>query len=99
MNRLFLLCAIGWLTFIFPLAGVAQSYERLWKNVEESRKKDLPQTLIAQVNQIYEKARKEKNTPQMAGQFAEGTSVYGRLGHEGERPFAESRTDVPYGIL
>ena len=65
MNRLFLLCAIGWLTFIFPLAGVAQSYERLWKNVEESRKKDLPQTLIAQVNQIYEKARKEKNTPQM----------------------------------
>ena len=57
MNRLFLLCAIGWLTFIFPLAGVAQSYERLWKNVEESRKKDLPQTLIAQVNQIYEKAR------------------------------------------
>lgn len=65
MNRLFLLCAIVWLTFIFPLAGVAQSYERLWKNVEESRKKDLPQTLIAQVNQIYEKARKEKNTPQM----------------------------------
>ena len=65
MNRLFLLCAIGWLTFIFPLAGVAQNYERLWKNVEESRKKDLPQTLIAQVNQIYEKARKEKNTPQM----------------------------------
>jgi len=65
MDRLFLLCAIGWLTFIFPLAGVAQSYERLWKDVEESRKKDLPQTLIAQVNQIYEKARKEKNTPQM----------------------------------
>ena len=65
MNRLFLLCAIGWLTFVFPLAGVAQSYERLWKNVEETREKDLPQTLISQVNQIYEKAMKEKNTPQL----------------------------------
>ena len=38
---------------------------RLWKEVEETRKKDLPQTLISQVNQIYEKARKEKNAPQM----------------------------------
>lgn len=50
---------------MFPLAGIAQSYDRLWKEVEETRKKDLPQTLISQVNQIYEKARKEKNAPQM----------------------------------
>lgn len=65
MNRLFLICATGLLAFMFPLAGIAQSYDRLWKEVEETRKKDLPQTLISQVNQIYEKARKEKNAPQM----------------------------------
>ena len=65
MNRLFLICATGLLAFMFPLVGIAQSYDRLWKEVEETRKKDLPQTLISQVNQIYEKARKEKNAPQM----------------------------------
>ena len=65
MNRLFLICATGLLAFMFPLAGLAQSYDRLWKEVEETRKKDLPQTLISQINQIYEKARKEKNAPQM----------------------------------
>lgn len=65
MNRLFLICATGLLAFMFPLTGIAQSYDRLWKEVEETRKKDLPQTLISQVNQIYEKARKEKNAPQM----------------------------------
>lgn len=65
MNRLFLICATGLLAFMFPLAGLTQSYDRLWKEVEETRKKDLPQTLISQVNQIYEKARKEKNAPQM----------------------------------
>lgn len=65
MNRVFLLSAVWLLALLFPVGGAAQSYERLWKNVEESRKKDLPQTLISQVNQIYEKARKEKNTPQL----------------------------------
>ena len=65
MNRLFLICATGLLAFMFPLAGLAQSYDRLWKEVEETRKKDLPQTLISQINQIYEKARKEKNALQM----------------------------------
>ena len=47
MNRLFLICATGLLAFMFPLAGLAQSYDRLWKEVEETRKKDLPQTLIS----------------------------------------------------
>ena len=76
MNRLFLICATGLLAFMFPLAGIAQSYDRLWKEVEETRKKDLPQTLISQVNQIYEKARKEKNAPQMlkSVSFAGGMS-------------------------
>ena len=65
MNRLFLLSAVWLWALLTPLVGVAQSYDRLWKEVEESRKKDLPKTLISQVNQIYEKARKEKNTPQL----------------------------------
>ena len=49
MNRLFLICATGLLAFMFPLAGIAQSYDRLWKEVEETRKKDLPQTLISHI--------------------------------------------------
>ena len=65
MNRLFLLCAIGLIAFIYPMKGVAQSYDHLWKEVEKTRKKDLPKTLMLQVNQIYEKAKKERNAPQM----------------------------------
>ena len=60
MNRLFLICATGLLAFMFPLAGIAQSYDRLWKEVEETRKKDLPQTLISQVNQIYERQERRR---------------------------------------
>lgn len=65
MNRICWLGAVWLLAFLFPLGGMAQSYDRLWKEVEESRKKDLPKTLISQVNQIYEKAREEKNIPQL----------------------------------
>ena len=32
---------------LFPLLGVAQSYDQLWKEVEMYQKKDLPKSVIA----------------------------------------------------
>lgn len=43
----------------------AQSYDKLWKQVEEAQQKDLPQTVVGLTDQIFCKARKEKRSPQM----------------------------------
>lgn len=43
----------------------AQSYDKLWKQVEQAQKKSLPQTVIKLTGEIYQKAEKEKNAPQM----------------------------------
>lgn len=43
----------------------AQSYDKLWKQVEQAQKKSLPQTVIKLADEIYRKAEKEKNAPQM----------------------------------
>ena len=43
----------------------AQSYDKLWKQVEQAQKKSLPQTVIKLTGEIYRKAEKEKNAPQM----------------------------------
>ena len=39
----------------------AQSYDDLWKELQEAEKKSLPQTAIKVADRIYEKALKEKN--------------------------------------
>lgn len=43
----------------------AQSYDKLWKQVEQAQKKSLPQTVIKLTNEIYRKSEREKNAPQM----------------------------------
>lgn len=43
----------------------AQSYEKLWKQVEEAQKKSLPQTVIKLTDEIYRKGEREQNAPQM----------------------------------
>lgn len=43
----------------------AQSYDRLWKQVEQAQKKSLPQTVIKLTDEIYRKGEQEKNAPQM----------------------------------
>ncbi len=43
----------------------AQSYDRLWKQVEEAQKKSLPQTVIKLTDEIFNKAELEQNAPQM----------------------------------
>ena len=48
-----------------PLSVKAQSYEKLWKEVETLQQKDLPRSVLQKVNVIYEKARSEKNVSQL----------------------------------
>ena len=64
MNKLRI---IGIILFIFSIMTTiqAQSYNRLWKQVEEQEKKDLPKSVIAEAQKIFEKAKAEKNAPQM----------------------------------
>ena len=43
----------------------AQSFDKLWKQVEQAEQKSLPQTVIKLTDEIFRKGEKEKNTPQM----------------------------------
>ncbi len=43
----------------------AQTYEAMWKKVTELREKDHPQSAIAQLREIEQKATREKQTPQL----------------------------------
>ena len=43
----------------------AQTYDKLWKQVEQAEKKSLPETVIKLTGEIYQKGEKEKNSPQM----------------------------------
>lgn len=42
-----------------------QTYDNLWKQVEEAQKKDLPKSTINLTGEIFKKAQAEKNSPQM----------------------------------
>lgn len=43
----------------------AQTFDKLWKEVEQAEKKSLPKTVIKLTGEIYQKGEKEKNSPQM----------------------------------
>ncbi len=67
MKRIF---NAGWvLVLCFCLTGwnymQAQSYEKLWKQVEQAQKKSLPQTIVELTGEIRRKALAEKNSPQL----------------------------------
>lgn len=51
--------------FLFSMKTQAQSYEQLWKNVENFQKKDLPRSAMQEMSRIYEKAHTEKNIGQL----------------------------------
>lgn len=50
---------------MMPCALQAQSYDKLWKEVEQAKKKSLPQTVIRLTEDIYRKARAADDVPQM----------------------------------
>ncbi len=96
---------IPWLIGIFisvltcPLS--AQSYGRLWEEVETSQKKDLPQSVIEITGRIYAKAKAERNLPQMmkahlirASVRASLTPDSARAEQEILRRWAEQETDT-----
>ena len=60
-NRTFLLV----LLMMVAVALQAQTYNQLWKRVEQMEQKDLPKTIIAEAQAIYQKAKAEHNVPQM----------------------------------
>ena len=43
----------------------AQSYDKLWKQVEQAEKKSLPQTVVSLADEIYRKGLREHNAGQM----------------------------------
>ena len=54
-----------WLVVCASAPLQAQSYGKLWKQVEEAQKKDLPQTVVKLADEIYRKGADEHDIPQM----------------------------------
>lgn len=54
---------------LFWLGGIpavqAQTFDKLWKQVEQAEMRSLPKTVIKLTDEIYQKGEKEKNSPQM----------------------------------
>ncbi len=49
---------------VIPMS-YAQTFDKLWKQVEQAEKKSLPRTVIKLTDEIYQKGEAEKNSPQM----------------------------------
>ena len=60
-TRIFLLT----LLWMLVLTLQAQSYDQLWKKVNQLANDDLPQSAIVESQRIYDKAKAERNVPQM----------------------------------
>ncbi len=45
--------------------SITPSYDMLWKSVEQNEKASLPKSALENVNAVYQKALKEKNSPQL----------------------------------
>ena len=60
-TRIFLLT----LCLVLAVTMQAQTYDPLWKRVEQMELKDLPKSVIAEAEKIYVKAKSERNAPQM----------------------------------
>lgn len=66
MNKIRRFSAMLVLSVVLGLPALhAQSYARLWKQVEQAQKKSLPQTVIKLAGEIYRKGEREQNAPQM----------------------------------
>ena len=61
--RIFLLTLL--LMFVVILQTQTQTYNRHWKKVEKMIKEDLPQSVVKEAEIIFEKAKEERNVPEM----------------------------------
>lgn len=71
--------AIGVLLWGCVCSSMAQSYDKLWKQLEQARDKSLPQTMIRIADQIIQKAEREQNAPQLLKATVWGEYVQSRL--------------------
>ncbi len=63
-TRYYSLIAVLMMGLMLPLH--AQTYDKMWKNVEMYRnEKDLPKSALDEAMKIYDKAKAERNVPQM----------------------------------
>ena len=62
-------CFLTALLLCIAVQSGAQSYDDLWKQVDNYRKKDLPTSVQKSVLAVYEKAQQEKNFSQMTKAF------------------------------
>ncbi len=60
---------------LLPMGIIAQTYQQLWKQVEEAQQKDLPQTAIRHLQEIEVKAQKEG----AYGHLLKSTLLHSRL--------------------
>ena len=74
-HRIFIVVAT---ILLVPMGLLGQTYQTLWKQGEEAQKKDLPKTAIAHLQEIEQKAMKEK----AYGQLLKSTLLHSRLQSE-----------------
>ena len=74
-HRIFIVVAA---IFLVPMGLLGQTYQTLWKQVEEAQKKDLPKTAMTHLQKIEQKAMKEK----AYGQLLKSTLLHSRLQSE-----------------
>ena len=74
-HRLFIVVAA---ILLVPMGLLGQTYQTLWKQVEEAQKKDLPNTAMTHLQKIEQKAMKEKSY----GQLLKSTLLHSRLQSE-----------------
>ena len=67
MEKIQRICSLVLLAAFWGCVPVlhAQSFDKLWKQVEQAQEKSLPQTVIKLTDEIFRKGEREKNTPQM----------------------------------
>ena len=66
MSRIGNVCMAAWLLLLAVAVPVrAQSYDKLWKRVEQAEEKNLPKTVMEVSDAIYRKALAEQNAGQM----------------------------------
>lgn len=59
------ICAAALMLLGVLPAAQAQTFDKLWKQVDQAEKKSLPKTVIQLTSEIYRKAETEKDSPQM----------------------------------
>ena len=94
------------LTLVMAVSVNAQqteSYSTLWGRVEMAVKKDLPKTVVAEAQLIYNKAEREKNVPQMIKAYLTSMQYRSYLSYDYKKEdiaklkqWAEEETSVPY---